>query len=375
MTYQLTVANIQMKPTRSAPDARGSGAAPSTPAAPAARSAAKEDAGDDDGDGDSDSRRSRKLFLRLDIETIPSQDPDLIEQIKSNNRPTFPDLDSIEAAANLVDERKISADLEKRRAKAISDYEGALKKADDAAEIEWRNTSKSGTHGHLACISFAAGDGKIHNVRNVCLDNLDEFELDFDAVRAGEMGMLADFFSMLDEVLDQEDARIHLEGGYHLNRDPIIVAHFADFDIRFIWQRAIAIGFPIPRWWPINYNKYRDDQVVDTMTMWAGHGNRISLDRLCKSLGIPGKGDGIDGSKVWDAIVDGRLYEVCMYCDDDIRRLRSCHRKMQGLAPLEGDVEQLNDDGGADDDLYERPRTSFLKPHFTFFDAEEGEGL
>src|SRR5690606_24626951 len=112
-------------------------------------------------------------------------------------------------------------------------------------------------------------------------------------------------------------------------RTPILVAHHAPFDIRFIWQRAIILGVEIPDWWPIDAKPWDDTRVVDTMTLWAGHGNRISLDRLCRALGIPGK-DGIDGSKVWDAIVDGRLDDVVAYCDDDIRRLRSCHRKMLG---------------------------------------------
>ena len=56
-------------------------------------------------------------------------------------------------------------------------------------------------------------------------------------------------------------------------------------------------------------------------------GNRISLDKLCKALGLPGKGE-IDGSKVWDYVRDGRIAEVADYCADDVRKVWAVYQRM-----------------------------------------------
>ena len=83
-------------------------------------------------------------------------------------------------------------------------------------------------------------------------------------------------------------------------------------------------------------------RIDDTMIKWAGATGRISLDRLCRALGPPGKG-GFDGSMVWDAVKNGRIDEVVEYCDDDIRRLRCAHRRMIGLELLDDDLYALVD--------------------------------
>lgn len=68
------------------------------------------------------------------------------------------------------------------------------------------------------------------------------------------------------------------------------------------------------------------------MTAWAGIGNRISLDKLCRVMGIPTKGseigDEIDGSKVWDFVQAGRIADVATYCCGDVERVREIHRRM-----------------------------------------------
>src|SRR5690606_6022815 len=110
-----------------------------------------------------------------------------------------------------------------------------------------------------------------------------------------------------------EEARRH----YARECVPIVVAHHSDFDIRMIWQRARVLGVTPPVWWPLNYNRYRQDEVYDTMSAWAGPGGRISLDALCTALGVPGK-DGMDGSGVWNAVQQGRIADVCTYCNDDV---------------------------------------------------------
>lgn len=74
------------------------------------------------------------------------------------------------------------------------------------------------------------------------------------------------------------------------------------------------------------------DKVFDTMVVWAGHGNSISLDRLCRALGLPGKGY-MDGSKVWAAVRDGRIADVIAYCPEGVRKVRDVHRRMTFKMP------------------------------------------
>lgn len=100
------------------------------------------------------------------------------------------------------------------------------------------------------------------------------------------------------------------------------------------------LGVTPPAWWPVDAKPWDQERIADTMMMWAGAGNRIGLDRLCKALGLPGK-TGVDGSMVWDLVKAGRIADVVSYCDDDVRRLRSVHRKMIGLPVLEIDAIEV----------------------------------
>lgn len=114
---------------------------------------------------------------------------------------------------------------------------------------------------------------------------------------------------------------------------PRIVAHNADFDIRFIWQRVVVLGARVPTWWPINVPTFKQDRVFCTMQAWAGTGKTIGLDRLCTALGLPGK-QGFDGSQAWDAVRDGRVNEVIEYNCGDVERLRSVFRKLTFAPPV-----------------------------------------
>ena len=56
--------------------------------------------------------------------------------------------------------------------------------------------------------------------------------------------------------------------------------------------------------------------------------DRISMDRLCKILGIPGKGDGPTGADVWPMVQAGRIDEVGEYCRQDVSRTREIHKRL-----------------------------------------------
>ena len=81
-----------------------------------------------------------------------------------------------------------------------------------------------------------------------------------------------------------------------------------------------------PIWFPRDPKPW-GDSTFDTMTAWAGTKDRISMDRLCRILGIEGKGD-ISGADVWPLVKAGKVSEVAEYCKGDVERTRAIFRRM-----------------------------------------------
>jgi predicted PolB exonuclease-like 3'-5' exonuclease len=63
--------------------------------------------------------------------------------------------------------------------------------------------------------------------------------------------------------------------------------------------------------------------------MWnPSREKRVSLDRLCKILGVPtSKGD-MDGSKVAETAAAGEWDKIARYCEGDVIATRACYLKM-----------------------------------------------
>lgn len=248
------------------------------------------------------------MDIIIDIETIPDQRPGALDACIADVRESFRAPSSLtkEQAAKdlcLTDASEIKFTSKDAM---IARWEARFRdeKTIEVAEANWRKTSFDGSTGHVVCIGFAVDDGPAQALfapvhEDVC----------------AEADILRGFFAWLRDTHSIKD------------RPRFIGHNHAAFDMRFIFQRAVINGVQPPLWFPHNARPW-DDVLFDTMAQWAGHGNRISMDGLCRALGIPGKPDGIDGALVWDYVRDGRLDEVVAYCKSDVDRTRAIYRRM-----------------------------------------------
>jgi predicted PolB exonuclease-like 3'-5' exonuclease len=98
------------------------------------------------------------------------------------------------------------------------------------------------------------------------------------------------------------------------------------FDLRFLFQRAVILGIEPPYFIPF-HDKAWSERIFDTMTYFAGYGNRISLDKLSKALGLEGK-TGITGADVYPMWKEGKIFEISEYCMKDVDLTREVYKKL-----------------------------------------------
>lgn len=215
------------------------------------------------------------MNIYLDIETIPSQSPEVHARIA----------ESVTPPGNISKPETIAA--------WEADKKPALVKEAIA------KTALDGSVGHVCCIGVAINDRppasySVHDIN-----------------KEGEIIRYA-----MDEIRTE------------MRDPPIIIGHnVIDFDIRFLWQRAIVLGVSMPNWFPRDPKPW-SGEVFDTMTAFAGSRGKIGMDRLCLALGLEGKGD-IDGSMIGEMWGAGKHKEIAKYCRDDVNRTRAIHRRMQ----------------------------------------------
>ena len=233
------------------------------------------------------------MNIYLDIETIPSQLPAVKQEIA----------DGITAPAQYKKQDSIDQWLAENR--------------ESEADKEWRKTSFDGAYGQIVCISVA-------------IDNADPVIFWSEDWATSECEILSKFFDFITEATSRE-----LAFGASSKVKPVFIGHYvADFDLRFVFQRAVMLGIKPPACIPFKAKPW-DAEVFDTMTAWAGAKGRVSLDKLCKAFGIATKGteisDEIDGSKVWDFVAAGRVADVAKYCAADVERVRAVYRRLNFL--------------------------------------------
>ena len=217
--------------------------------------------------------------ITFDIETLPTNDAGIIADIAAG----------IKSPGNLKKAETIEAWERDEKPGAVLE---AVKK-----------TALDGTFGRICCIGFAVDDEPV--------------ECSF----GNEEDVLRNFFRWLNGA-----ARI---SDYTDRQSAIFVGHnVLSFDLRFLWQRCVVNGIRPPAIIPFNAKPW-DGKVFDTMTAWNPARERsISLDKLCRALGVPSSKGDLDGSKVAEYWQAGRHQEVAAYCMADVEAVRQCQRKI-----------------------------------------------
>ena len=109
---------------------------------------------------------------------------------------------------------------------------------------------------------------------------------------------------------------------------PNIIGHNVSWDIRFLWQRFAVNDIPAPQWLRAAITAKPWD-LSDTMLMWnPDREKRISLDKLCRILGIPSSKGKMDGSMVYEYFLAGKLEEIAAYCAGDVAATREVYRRL-----------------------------------------------
>ena len=210
-----------------------------------------------------------KLFL--DIETLPG-DEALRTEIASEITPP----------ANMTKAETIRKWEEEEKAFAV--------------EKRFRDTALQGHRGRILCIGYIkeGADG-----------------VQVDVLSGSEEEIITGFWSLSEDV------------------DQFVGHNILDFDLKFIWQRSVILGIRPAR--ELSFARYRSNEIYDSMHEWEKWGGRISLDALCRALRLPSPKGDIDGSKVYDYYLQGRLQEVYEYCLADVRAVKAVYERMNFL--------------------------------------------
>lgn len=103
-------------------------------------------------------------------------------------------------------------------------------------------------------------------------------------------------------------------------RPTLVTFNGNGFDLPVLRYRAMVNGIAASGLTSRPYFKRYDQAHVDLCDELASFQSnaKASLDGLCKMMGLPGKPDGIDGSKVWEHVRAGRIQECADYGETDV---------------------------------------------------------
>lgn len=222
------------------------------------------------------------MFIYLDLETRPCDDHSLVDEIIS----------SVKHPAKM------------KRHDTISEWDRTERP--DAEREAIAKTSLDGTYGRICVAAWAVDDEEPQAI-----------------VSADERGLLRSLMDEFKHLIETKDGK-----------PPIVtwVGHnIAGFDFPFLRKRCIVHSIRPPMQLESALRaKAWADQIADTMLMWdTDRDRRISLDKLCRILGIPSpKAKGMDGSQVAELFYGERYQELGDYCIGDIEATRRCYKAL-----------------------------------------------
>lgn len=233
------------------------------------------------------------MNIFLDVETVPSQHPEALAEVRATLKPP----------GTLKKPESIAA--------------WWANEADAAAEEAHRKQSlDGGTRGEIVSIACVNEDGD----QWVRCRRPGESEAD----------LLRAFFDQVDAWTAEEAARVVPN---HPSAWPIdghfAVAHNAAFDLGFLWRRSIVLRVPLPRWLPGPDARAGKDYGC-SMLAWAGWGNRVSLDSLCAALGVESPKGDMTGAGVYGSWLAGETERIAAYNLKDAQAVAEVWQRLLG---------------------------------------------
>ena len=168
-----------------------------------------------------------------DIETVPSQDKAVVAALRDEMEA---EILAIKAPGNYKDPTKI-AEYVKAEAEKVR----------DGFQERYRKTALNGLRGEVLCVAWALDDNDVVGMVR--------------SLEAQEAPFLDDVFRRI------KDAR-HTGSGL-LERDCWVGHNCREFDLRFLYHRAVILGVNPGIRLPHNARP-GSGEVYDTMTEWAG---------------------------------------------------------------------------------------------------------
>lgn len=250
-----------------------------------------------------------RLFLNIDIKTIPSQDPAVRASIYAAPDLQAPDeIREVKPSAALKDPKKVAANIASRTLKAQAAPAEEKAKSLAKAEQRYLKTALDSVVGHVISIAFS-----VDRIRS-------DGSMATGGVSAGIAGNIEDERTLLDLLLRR------MENALADGERPVLVGrHLVGFDLPHLTQRAIILGVKLPVWWPRSVRPCSTD-ALGPMLQWSpSRDSWISLDALCSALGYGPLGD-VDRSKVYPLWLAGKLDRIWDYSAGDVRRVSEGHR-------------------------------------------------
>lgn len=206
--------------------------------------------------------------LVIDIETINCTNPDHLAYLQNSVKPD----------SRLKDPEKVAADIAAKQAEVQS------------------KTGLSGDFGMICVIgaNLISDDVGLGVIQFHAPESLSPLEVEAKALR-NFMTWMANTYT---------------------TSSPEIVGHNLLWDLRFIAKRCVVHGISIHP--ALIHALTRRDSGVDTMTAWAGWGERVKLETICVALGIPSPKGEMDGSMVNEYWTTGRRADVLHYNEQDL---------------------------------------------------------